>query len=64
MQYEMFPQQNMDNYLKLKLDLVYKDLPLEVAEQRFKTLSAPVDPQVSAPPPAPIRRKARIPKKK
>jgi hypothetical protein len=61
---EMFPQQNMDKYLKLKLDLVYKDLPLEAAEQHFKELLAPVEQTVSPPPPAPIRRKARIPKKK
>jgi hypothetical protein len=61
---EMFPQQNMDKYLKLKLDMVYKDLPLEVVEQRFKDISAPMKEAASAPPPAPIRRKARIPKKK
>jgi hypothetical protein len=64
MQYEMFPQQNMDNYLKLKLDLVYKDLPLEVAEQRFKELNVKQEEVVPESPPAPVRRKVRIPKKK
>jgi hypothetical protein len=54
----------MDRYLKLKLDLVYKDLPMEAAEQRFKELAEPLLEAAPAPPPAPIRRKARIPKKK
>jgi hypothetical protein len=61
---EMFPPQIMDRYLKLKLDVVYKDLPVEVAEQRFKELTEPLLEAEPAPPPMPIRRKARIPKKK
>jgi hypothetical protein len=54
----------MDKYLKLKLDLVYKDLRVETAEQRFKELSAAPGEAVAEAPPAPIRRKARIPRKK
>jgi hypothetical protein len=61
MLYEMFPQENMDRFLKLKLDLAYKDLPIEVAEQRFKDLSVKQEEGV---PPLPVRRKVRIPKKK
>jgi hypothetical protein len=60
----MFPEQIMDRYLKLNLDLVYKDLPMEAAEQRFKELAEPLLEAPAAPAPVPIRRKARIPKKK
>ena len=41
----MFPHQSMDSFLKLKLELVYKDLPIEVAEQRFKALQEPTLPK-------------------
>ena len=54
----------MDKYLKLKLDLVYKDLPMEIAEQRFNALNTPTEEPAPAPIPAPVRRKLRIPKKK
>jgi hypothetical protein len=46
----------MDSYLKLKLELVYKDLPIEQARSRFDELNLP--------PPPPPRRKIRIPGKK
>ena len=54
----------MDRFLKLKLELAYKDLAIEVAEQRFKELNVKQEEVVSEPPPAPVRRKVRIPKKK
>jgi hypothetical protein len=34
----MFPQQNMDRLLQLKLEILYKDLPIEQARQRFEDL--------------------------
>lgn len=58
----MFPQQSMDSFLKLKLELVYKDLPIEVAEQRFNALKQPVAPkeEEAAPaPPPPKEKKVR-----
>ena len=36
------------NRLRLKLDMVYRDLPIDAAEKRFAELSAPE----AAPPPA------------
>jgi len=56
----MFPLQSMDSFLKLKLELVYKDLPIEVAEQRFNALKQPVVPkeeEPEAPPPPPPKEK-------
>lgn len=39
----MFEVKNMEaNRLRLKLDMVYRDLPIEEAEKRFAELSAPV----------------------
>lgn len=35
--------------LRLKLDMVYRDLPIEEAEKRFAALSTPTEP---VPPPA------------
>ena len=56
----MFPQQSMDSFLKLKLELVYKDLPIEVAEQRFNALKQPIAPKEEAPaPPPPKEKKVR-----
>jgi hypothetical protein len=52
----------MDSFLKLKLELVYKDLPIEVAEQRFNALKQPVAPkeEEAAPaPPPPKEKKVR-----
>jgi hypothetical protein len=54
----------MDKFLKLKLELAYKDLAIEVAEQRFKELNTTAEEVPTEPPPAPVRRKVRIPKKK
>ena len=54
----------MDKFLKLKLELAYKDLAIEVAEQRFKELNTKAEEVPIEAPPAPVRRKVRIPKKK
>lgn len=52
----------MDKLLKLKLEILYKDLPIEQARQRFEELkNAPViEPNV---PVVKVRRKLRIPVK-
>ena len=57
----MFPLQSMDSFLKLKLELVYKDLPIEVAEQRFNALKQPIAPKEEepVPPPPPKEKKVR-----
>ena len=41
----MFPLQIMDNLLKLKLEMVFRGIPLEQARQRFEELksSPPID---------------------
>ena len=50
------------NLLKLKLDMVYRDLPIEAAEKRFaEATAAPADGE--APAPEPIAARA-IPKRK
>jgi hypothetical protein len=52
----------MDSFLKLKLELVYKDLPIEVAEQRFNALkqpSAPKEEEAALAPPPPKEKKVR-----
>jgi hypothetical protein len=61
----------MDKFLKLKLDLVYRDLPVEQARQSFSALKEPApEPeakQEQAPAPAPkpeVKRRKRIPAKK
>ena len=59
---EMFPLQSMDSFLKLKLELVYKDLPIEVAEQRFNALKQPIAPkeeEAAQAPPPPKEKKVR-----
>jgi len=49
----------MDSYLKLKLEMVYKDLPIEQTRSRFEELKkSDVQPSV------PVRRKLRFPTKK
>ena len=69
----MFPLVIMDNFLKLKLDLVYRDLPVEQARQTFNTLKQPppeTPAPATAPAPAPksepvvVKRRKRIPAKK
>ena len=58
MQFEMFPLQSMDKYLKLKLEVVYRGLPIEVARQRFDELKQNVGVPTVAPAEKP-RRKLR-----
>ena len=54
----MFPLQIMDRLLKLKLEMVYRDLPVEQARRIFDTLKEekPVSDKV----PVPVKRKLRI----
>jgi hypothetical protein len=54
----MFPQEIMDRLLKLKLEMVYRDLPVEQARQIFDKLKEenPVSDKV----PVPVKRKLRI----
>jgi hypothetical protein len=49
----------MDSYLKLKLAMVYKDLPIEQIRSRFEELKGS-----AVQPPVPVRRKLRFPTKK
>lgn len=64
---EMFAQKNMgDNHtrlLLLKMDMVYRELPMEEAQKRFDEISAPppVAPVVEKlpPPPAPEPKRRR-----
>jgi hypothetical protein len=41
------------NLLKLKLDMVYRDLTMEVAQQKFTELTTAPPPKVEIPEPAP-----------
>ena len=52
----MFLQHNMDRFLRLKLEMVYKDIPVEQARQRFEEMK-------TTPPSEPpkVKRKLRIP---
>lgn len=52
----------MDKLLKLKLEILYKDLPIEQARQQFEELknAPPVSPDI---PVVKVRRKLRIPVK-
>jgi hypothetical protein len=38
MPFEMFAVQNMDNFLKLKLEVTYRDMPIDQARTRFEEL--------------------------
>jgi hypothetical protein len=54
----MFPLQIMDRLLKLKLDIIYKDLAIEQARQQFNELKG-----TTAEPPKetkPVRRKLKM----
>ncbi len=54
----------MDSFLKLKLDLIYRGLPVAEAEQRFKALKTPTsdeDVQLVKQGAPPKKRKLRIP---
>ena len=60
----MFPYQIMDKYLKLKLELAYRDLSVEQARQFFDQLKeAPEVTETELVIPKPAKRK-RIPGKK
>lgn len=54
----MFPLQSMDKLLKLKLEILYRDFPIEQARQTFNEIK-----QIPPPPEqnVPKRRKLRIP---
>ena len=54
----MFPQEIMDRFLKLKLEMVYRDLPVEQARQIFDKLKD--TPEDKTKTPVPIKRKLRI----
>jgi len=54
----MFPQEIMDKFLKLKLEMVYRDLPVEQARQIFDKLKDTN--LVSDKVPIPVKRKLRI----
>lgn len=53
-----------DSLLKLKLDMVYRDLPVEEAQKRYAELMGP-PPEAPAPRPKPKRKiiKALVPSK-
>jgi hypothetical protein len=54
LQHETFAVKSMQdnsNLLRLKLDMVYRDLPTEVAQQKFTELT---EARVAAPAPAPV----------
>ena len=60
----MFPYQIMDKYLKLKLELAYKDLSVDQARQFFEQLKqTPEVTEAELVIPKPAKRK-RIPAKK
>jgi hypothetical protein len=62
----MFPHQIMDNYLKLKLELAYRDLAIEPARQVFEQLKQTPE-EVEAPlnvPKTITKKRKRIPAKK
>ncbi len=60
MPYEMFPLESMDKFLKLKLEMVYRDLPIEQGRQQFEEMKQePVE--VLPLPLVKVRRKLRIP---
>jgi hypothetical protein len=50
---------NMDNLLKLKLDMVYRDLDMETAEKRHSEATATPSKPAQAPPEAkkPVKRR-------
>jgi hypothetical protein len=63
----MFPLLIMERYLKLKLEMVYLDLPIEQVRQSFDTLKQPpvAENKGVVPAPAPVvRKRKRIPAKK
>jgi hypothetical protein len=62
---EMFVLKNMDvnsNLLRLKLDMVYRDLAIEEAQKRFGeiTITVPETPVEKVEPPKPQRKAVKI----
>ena len=55
----MFPHQIMDKLLKLKLEILYKDFPIEQARQTFDQIKEELVPKEQPP----KKRKLRIPAK-
>ena len=54
----MFPLQSMDKLLRLKLEILYRDFPIEQARQTFNEIKqTPLPPEDKLP----KRRKLRIP---
>ena len=53
----------MDSFLKLKLELAYKGLSIETAEQRFKDLKQPLLEKEEPPPPKERKLRKLKPKK-
>ena len=47
------------NLLRLKLDMVYRDLTMEVAQQKFQELSTPAQP-IPEPAPAPAVKRKKL----
>ena len=64
----MFAVKNMEvssNLMKLKLDMVYRDLPEESARTRFMEITAPFpaetgEPAFVGPKPKPTRKKVKV----
>ena len=62
-QLEMFAVKNMEvnsALLKLKLDMVYRDLPLEEAETRFAAAKIPPPAPAAAPAVLPLAAKRKV----
>lgn len=61
----MFAVKNMDALLRLKLDMVYRGLPLEEAQKRYtEVMSPPAPAPAPAPlPPAPVAKPKRTVKR-
>jgi hypothetical protein len=65
----MFAVKSMEvssSLMKLKLDMVYRDLPEESARTRFTEITAPYPAEVEAAPapapkPKPVRKKIKLP---
>jgi hypothetical protein len=60
--------QDNSNLLRLKLDMVYRDLPTEVSQQKFTELTTappiPVEVVAAEPPPAPKPKRKKLVKGK
>ena len=59
----MFPLQIMDKLLRLKLEMVYRGMPIELVRQRFDEIKASElaeAQKVEVKPPIPVKRKLRV----